>query len=364
MSAVNLIFFHHVTVCRSGMSAVVGCWLLFTPFVSVCIWTLAVARVQEKWVLLPWRNSWEGPLFSTNTMASQKGNDLTVKSRVEQLDALELDREVLHVLKSQLLSVLKFLPLSWQNKWEPEVDTILQIIILHLSLRGVGATFGQQLLNIEFVKSQRKSALLAISIPILLKYIQKRVSSVALRTQSSKVKKIMDFLSHWGETSFAVGSLLNLLLFLRSGHYPNLLYRIFGVQMAYVSSKSRQRQVGYTHMTRELIWHSFIELLVFVLPLINYHYLKRQVLRILMLGASASKSKRGNEKRITFTINSKCAVCSQRPILPHHMDCDHIFCFFCLQANILADPQFSCPQCGQVASGLSSAKRVCLTAMW
>lgn len=100
------------------------------------------------------------------------------------------------------------------------MDTILQVIVLHvgvqssinlsfmlwnlfcslcisccklfqLSLRGVGATFGQQLLNLEFFKSQRKSALLAISIPILLKYIQTRASSVASRTESSKLKKVV-----------------------------------------------------------------------------------------------------------------------------------------------------------------------------
>lgn len=34
-----------------------------------------------------------------------------------QLDALELDREVLHVLKSQLLSVLKFLPVSEKTRF-------------------------------------------------------------------------------------------------------------------------------------------------------------------------------------------------------------------------------------------------------
>ncbi|KAJ1521374.1 hypothetical protein ONE63_003049 [Megalurothrips usitatus] len=289
-------------------------------------------------------------------MAAAEDAALLVKSRVEQLDALELDKEVLHVLKSQLLSVFKFLPLSLQNNWEPEIDTILQIVVLHLSLRGVGATFGQQLLNIEFLKSQRKLALLAVVTPILLKYVNTRATDVASKTGSPSVVKVVESFTQWSDVSIALGSLLNLLLFLRSGNYPNLLYRIFGVQMQYKSMKSRQRQVGYSHMTRELIWHSFIELLVFVLPLVNYHYIKRQVMKILMLG-SISKSKNVAKKKLSYTVNTKCAACSQRPVLPHHMDCDHIFCFYCLQANILADPHFPCPICGHRASGPSSAKQ-------
>jgi len=259
--------------------------------------------------------------------------------------------------------VMKFLPLSFQNRWQPEVDAILQIVILQLSLRGVGATFGQQLLNLEFLKSQKKTALLAVVIPIVLKYLHTRSNDIVSETKSRKIKRFMEISSQWGDVSISVGSFVNLLLFLHSGFYPNLLYRIFGIQMAYSSPNGRHRQVGYTHMTRELIWHSFIELLVFVLPLINYHYIKRHVLRVLMLGASVSKSKHVPGKQMSLTINSKCAVCSQRPILPHHMDCNHVFCFYCLQANILADPHFACPHCGQRASGMSSAKRLCLTAL-
>lgn len=294
-------------------------------------------------------------------MSNKEEIDLLVKSRVEQLDALELDKEVLYVLKSQVTNAIKFLPLSFQNKWEPEVDTLLQIVILQLSLRGVGSTFGQQLLNIQFLKSQKKTALLAIIIPILLKYFHTRAGDVALKIGSEKLIQVLETAARWGDISITAGSLINLLLFLHSGYYPNLLYRLFGIQMSYSSPKGRQRQVGYTHMTRELIWHSFIELLVFVLPLINYHYLKRLVLKILMLGSTGPKLKPSAGNTVSLTLNSTCAVCSKRPILPHHMDCVHVFCYFCLQANILADPNFACPECGNRASGMVSAKPVCLT---
>ncbi|KAK3916740.1 Peroxisome biogenesis factor 2 [Frankliniella fusca] len=296
-------------------------------------------------------------------MSSKEEADLLVKSRVEQLDALELDKEVLCVLKSQVSSATKFLPLSFQNNWGPEVDTLLQIVILQLSVRGAGSTFGQQLLNIKFLKSQQKTALLATLVPILVKYFHTRASDIAIKIGSDKLKQIFETAGQWGDISVTAGSLINLLMFLHSGYYPNLLYRLFGIQMSYSSPKARQRQVGYTHMTRELIWHSFIELLVFVLPLINYHYIKRIVLRILMLGSTGSKLRPGTRNKVSLTLNSKCAVCSKRPIIPHHMDCVHVFCYFCLQANILADPNFACPECGTRASGISSAKPVCMTVM-
>lgn len=65
------------------------------------------------------------------------------------------------------------------------------LIPFQLSLRGVGATFGQQLLNIEFLKSQRKSALLAVVIPILLKYVQTRASHVVSKSENRKLKQIV-----------------------------------------------------------------------------------------------------------------------------------------------------------------------------
>lgn len=77
------------------------------------------------------------------------------------------------------------------------------------------------------------------------------------------------------------------------------------------------------------------------MPLINYHSIKRQIGKIL-------KPSNGYEQISTepvMDINTKCAICSQRPLIPHHIKCTHIFCYYCIQGSVLMDETFSCPLC-------------------
>lgn len=48
-------------------------------------------------------------------------------------------------------------------------------------------------------------------------------------------------------------SFLNLLLFLQQGIYPTLAERFLSLSQ----ESTRKRNIGYTYMTRELLWHSF-----------------------------------------------------------------------------------------------------------
>lgn len=48
-----------------------------------------------------------------------------------------------------------------------------------------------------------------------------------------------------------------------------------------------------------------------------------------------------------LNVNTKCAHCDERPTLPHHMGCAHVFCYYCLKGNLIADEQFECPTCQQ-----------------
>lgn len=83
----------------------------------------------------------------------------------------------------------------------------------------------------------------------------------------------------------------------------------------------------------------------FTLPLVNYHYVKRQCRYAVnyMMGAK-SRQLRKQEKPV-LAVNTTCAYCDERPTLPYHMGCIHIFCYYCLKGNMLADEQFECPQC-------------------
>jgi len=79
------------------------------------------------------------------------------------------------------------------------------------------------------------------------------------------------------------------------------------------------------------IWYLlliFQELFVFAVPLVNYHALKRRITNVF----SRQRRDAGN-RDVVFTADSKCAECSEKLVLPHHMGCGHIFCFYCIKVR-------------------------------
>lgn len=116
----------------------------------------------------------------------------------------------------------------------------------------------------------------------------------------------------------------------------------------------------------------FQELLGYSLPLINYHFVRRKFRSVVRIAMGSYNTTAQSERlKPKLTINSKCEYCNERPTLPHHMGCKHIFCYYCLQVetisnicinwtmnsywigtsfllqgNLLADDKFECPGCG------------------
>ena len=107
---------------------------------------------------------------------------------------------------------------------------------------------------------------------------------------------------------------------------------------------------------RELLWHSFIELLTSVLPTINIHELKSWVVKKLKLN-HATNEKLPSEQRALFrkrptgTVGDVyyCEICRKSPvILPCTSGCEHMFCYYCIAANLEAvgeNGEFLCPAC-------------------
>lgn len=95
-------------------------------------------------------------------------------------------------------------------------------------------------------------------------------------------------------------------------------------------------------MTRELIWGGFMELLGFTVPLINYHALSRRIQNTFKFNRTVDEVE---EEEILLTVTSQCAYCNERPVLPHHMGCGHVYCYYCLKGNLMADESFQCTIC-------------------
>merc|ERR1719431_2341855 len=94
--------------------------------------------------------------------------------------------------------------------------------------------------------------------------------------------------------------IVNSLFFLRQGIYPSLATLMFDLRP--VSTIEESRSIGYSYMSRELLWSTFTELLIFLVPLLNSSRLKSHLTKKFssLLGKPA-----------TPLSLSQCCLCSQ-----------------------------------------------------
>lgn len=262
-----------------------------------------------------------------------------VAPRISVFDAKEVDNVIFQVLKSQIEYVSKWLPAWFLNNLGPELNTILKFSMWKVSIDKSKASFGQQLLHLKYSNDSpiwklRTLGLLTIG----GSYIKERIWNLSGSNQSlRRVNSFMDEI----EMLIKILNIFTIVNFLRNGGAPSFLEYILNL-IPVSTVPTSKRNVGYVYMTRELIWHGFIEFLVIIIPLINYSKLKRKVTKIIK-GSIPTESLSLN---CTFSSDSKCALCGELPILPHQMGCSHSFCFYCLASNRELDSSFECPECG------------------
>lgn len=70
--------------------------------------------------------------------------------------------------------------------------------------------------------------------------------------------------------------------------------------------------------------------MVNIVPLINFHKVKRIIRDKNPFQERKNKISLSNP---AMTLTTKCGCCQKSPILPHHMGCSHVFCYYCLKVS-------------------------------
>ncbi|ENN81557.1 peroxisome biogenesis factor 2 [Dendroctonus ponderosae] len=255
--------------------------------------------------------------------------------RVTQMNAIYLDKEIERSFQQIIQDAIKHLPPGLISPVSAEIDLLIRLGIAKYSLLENGSTFGQRLFNIKYDNLTNVKKTLYILFGSL-GYFQgkcelwKPSHAIArLIFKIGVVIKVLDF--------------LNTSLFLRYGVKPLLVERLLGLNQVF-ATETPARNFESKYLARELLWNGFIEILVYMIPLINYHRLKRQIKEY----NPFSRKKASTVtviKNPQITLNTKCGHCGQSPILPHHMGCAHIYCYVCLKGNQTADPKYQCSIC-------------------
>ncbi|KAJ9056954.1 peroxisome assembly protein (Peroxin-2) [Entomophthora muscae] len=324
-------------------------------------------------------------------------------SRVSQLDAELLDRELCDILKSKLFLGLSYFKTDIKANFEPELNALLQLVLYRFSIWSPSyASYGSQLQNLRFrdesggdlytsrTNNPRQRQLLLYGLFMIGgQYLWARWHRWGvgggwgnISYQDDWRGKVYTWVTRLEKYSKLL-TLLNYIVFLCNGRYRGITERVLGLRLVNGSSNG-PRQLNYEFLNRQLVWDGLTEFLLFVAPLINLERMGKYV-RQLGTRLAGGNNLDGDyseehQKVLAELPTTTCAFCYYhchlspesspdpystdpasetgndprfmgssdcRAQIPHVADCGHVFCYLCLETAILTDTgSTSCPRCG------------------
>lgn len=273
--------------------------------------------------------------------------------RVNQLDATELDEELTEILQQQFINLFRSVPsLSWTARIKPELRAVVRLLIWTWSVQRTGSTFGQAMMQLRYSQTTDRDAplpmrqkwlLLAAMVggEWLLDRLEEGLPILLWTTLHSE--RMLVFVKSILQTA----NLLNFCLFLLKGEFPTLKDRSFSLSML-PTKRQTLRRLSYDLMNREIIWYGFGEFLFFILPHLNLFAIKNLINRVILpqTGIHATPS---------LANQQTCVVCKSLPIMPHVSNCGHLYCYYCIAANVAMDVRYPCSICGQLVAPYNNA---------
>ncbi|MBA0839888.1 hypothetical protein Goarm_005580, partial [Gossypium armourianum] len=270
-------------------------------------------------------------------------------SRVNQFDAARLDIEMSAMLKEQLVKVFSLMKPGMLFQYEPELDAFLEFLIWRFSIWVDKPTPGIALMNLRYrderaveIRENGKKSLVALSMALHCATLYLSAVRTGLEGPGLTVAQKMWYciaavggqyiwarlqsfsaFRRWGDSEqrplarrvwglmqrieglYKAASFGNLLLFLYTGRYRNLIERALRARLVY-ESPNMNRAVSFEYMNRQLVWNEFSEMLLLLLPLLNSSMVKS-----FLHPFSKNKSSSSTED------DSTCPICRASPTLPY-----------------------------------------------
>jgi peroxin-2 len=198
--------------------------------------------------------------------------------RVNQLDAGVLDHELNQLLKVPIAAALTHSRPGLMDKYKPEIDAFLRLLMFRFSIFINKPTPGMTFLNLRFrnehcFSSPSTAGLLEVEgdaptpaqrglyglLTVGLDWAWDRGRQTAVARgwnesdHGSWRRRLWVLLSR-AEAGCHVLELANLLLFLRHGRYRTVVERVLRLRLVYPNSKPLARNVEFEYMNRQIVW--------------------------------------------------------------------------------------------------------------
>ena len=288
--------------------------------------------------------------------------------RVSQIDAGRLDAELTSLLREQLLRVFARVHPGAVARRTPELTLGLDLLVFYFTVWSHRPTPGMELMNLRYRDERRPlvgtSGMEGHRLSVAQR-LAHGVAFVAGRFLWSKLTRAAhdagwsDAEPHtwrhraWravghAENAHAVATLVNLLLFLRSGRFRTPWERLSRARLVY-HEPNTARVVSFEYLNRQILWRELSDLALFVLPMLDPARLRD--------AARAFQSRDGDRRDAPHATrpdesvsvgDETCAACGAKPpTAPFAAEpCGHVHCYYCARARRAADPaRFRCARC-------------------
>ncbi|KAA0050799.1 peroxisome biogenesis protein 2 [Cucumis melo var. makuwa] len=195
------------------------------------------------------------------------------------------------MLKEQLVKVFALMKPGMLFQYEAELDAFLEFLIWRFSIWVDKPTPGIALMNLRYrdersmeIPGKVRTGLEGPGLTVAQK-IWYCVASVGGQYIWTRLQSFSAF-RRWGDSEqrslarrawlliqriegiYKAAAFGNLLIFLYTGRYRNLVERVLRARLVY-GSPHMNRAVSFEYMNRQLVWNEFSEMLLLLLPLLN-----------------------------------------------------------------------------------------------
>ncbi|KAJ7011843.1 peroxisome biogenesis protein 2-like [Populus alba x Populus x berolinensis] len=256
-------------------------------------------------------------------------------SRVNQFDAARLDIEMSAMLKEQLVKVFSLMKPGMLFQYEPELDAFLEFLIWRFSIWVDKPTPGNALMNLRYRDERAMDSIGKVRTGLegpgltIAQKIWYCIATVGGQYTWARLQSFSAF-RRWGDSEqrplarrawifiqrieglYKAASFGNLLIFLYTGRFRNLIERVLQARLVY-GSPNMNRAVSFEYMNRQLVWNEFSEMLLLLLPLLNSTSMKKIL-------SPFSKDKSSSSE----VDDDTCPICQAIPTIPFlALPCQH-----------------------------------------
>lgn len=158
---------------------------------------------------------------------------------------------------------------------------------------------------------------------------------------------------HLLEISYRLICVLNFFVFLYDGRYRSVVDRMLGMRVVY-ARPFMTRNISFDFLSRELVWSGFLELLLFLVQVVDVHGLWRSLLGPTLSQdhihnrngplhrSSSNDAEGGINKKVSAEGSMNmlaegpvlCGFCQEEISVPYRTNCNHIYCYYCLKQRL------------------------------